>query len=116
MFALGAAWLGIALLLTGTLFCLLGAYGVLRMPDFYNRVHAAAMIITFGAGGILLSLLFLGPPEAGLRALAIAAFLSLTSPMVTHILLRTAYGQSLPLAEETTRDDLGRDRSDSDPP
>jgi multicomponent Na+:H+ antiporter subunit G len=112
MLSLLASGLGVALLLMGTLFCLLGAYGLLRMPDFYNRVHAASMIITFGAGGVLLAVLFLGPPEAGLRAVAIAAFLSLTAPMVTHILLRTAYGQELPLADETTRDDLARARPD----
>jgi multicomponent Na+:H+ antiporter subunit G len=96
---------GGALLIAGTGFCLLGAYGLLRMPDFYNRVHAASVVITLGAAGVLLAVLVAGPPGAGLRALATAIFLSLTAPMVTHVLMRTAYRQEVPFAPGTERGD-----------
>ncbi|CAN5716120.1 monovalent cation/H(+) antiporter subunit G [soil metagenome] len=101
--------IGGALLVMGTLFCVLGVYGILRLPDLYNRIHAAGMVITLGAGGILLSLLFLGEPRAGLRGLVTAMFLSLTSPMVTHVVARTAYRRGVPLSVHTVRDDLAED-------
>jgi multicomponent Na+:H+ antiporter subunit G len=98
--------LGGALLVGGTGFCLLGAYGLLRMPDFYNRVHAASVVITLGAAGVLLAVFVAGPPGAGTRALATAIFLSITAPMVTHVLMRTAYRQEVPFARGTERGDV----------
>ena len=38
-----------ACLLAGGFFCVLGAVGLLRMPDFYTRVHAASVVDTLGA-------------------------------------------------------------------
>jgi multicomponent Na+:H+ antiporter subunit G len=100
----GAALLGI-----GTLFCVLGVYGVIRMPDFYNRVQAAGLVITLGSGSIFLSVLFLGPLQAGLKGIVTAAFLSLTAPMVTHVLARAAYRHGVPLADQTECDHLAED-------
>lgn len=109
MLAIILQTMGMLLLATGTAFCVLGVSGVLRLPDIYNRLHAAAVVLTFGAGLILLSVLFLVGSRAGLKALATAAFLLLTAPMVTHVLLRTAYRQGMPLAAEQVRDDLAED-------
>jgi multicomponent Na+:H+ antiporter subunit G len=103
---------GTVLLGIGTLFCLLGVYGVMRMPDIYNRIQAAGLVITMGAGSVFLSLVFLAPGEAALRGVATAAFLSLTAPMATHVLARTAYRHGVPLAEETARNDLAEDEGD----
>jgi multicomponent Na+:H+ antiporter subunit G len=100
---------GAILLGSGTLFCVLGVVGVMRMPDVYNRIHAAGMVITLGAGSVFLSLLFLAPAEAGLRGLATALFLSLTAPMATHVLARTAYRHGSPLTEQTVCDHLAED-------
>jgi multicomponent Na+:H+ antiporter subunit G len=105
--------IGAALLVLGTCFCVLGVYGVLRLPDFYNRLHAAGMLLTLGAGAVLLSVLFLAAPRAGLKALATAGFLALTAPMVTHVLSRTAYRQGLALSRHPVRDDLAEDQQAS---
>src|SRR3990172_1597628 len=98
--------IGTLLLVSGAAFCALGVYGMMRLPDIYNRLHAAGKVMTFGAGGVLLSLLFLAPPRAGLKGLATAAFLILTAPAVTHVLARAAYRLGVPLAPQTGRDDL----------
>jgi multicomponent Na+:H+ antiporter subunit G len=103
--------LGIALLLTGAFFCVLGVYGMMRLPDIYNRLHATGAVITLGAGGVFLSLLFIGPPGSGLKGLATAAFLLLTAPMVTHVLARAAYRLEQPLAPGSIRNDLAEDRT-----
>jgi multicomponent Na+:H+ antiporter subunit G len=100
---------GLTLLGAGTFFCVLGVYGVMRLPDLYNRLHAAGMVMTMGAGCVFLSLLFVGAPQAGLKGVVTAAFLALTAPMVTHVLARTAYHQGVPLAEETLRDELANE-------
>lgn len=100
---------GALLLVSGTAVCVLGVSGLVRLPDLYNRLHAAGKITTFGAGGVLLSLLFLAPPRAGLKALATAIFLLLTAPVVSHVLARVAYHLGVPLARESVRDDLAED-------
>lgn len=101
-----AAVVGALFLVTGTAFCVLGVYGVVRMPDVYTRLHATGAVITIGAAGVLTALLFLAPERAGLKALATAAFLMLTAPMVTHVLARAAYRSGVPLGTASVRDDL----------
>ena len=44
---------GWVLLVTGSLFAIIGGIGLLRMPDFYCRIHAAGITDTMGAGMIL---------------------------------------------------------------
>jgi multisubunit Na+/H+ antiporter MnhG subunit len=45
------------LVLGGGFFCLVGGIGLLRMPDFYTRMHAASVTETLGAGLMLLGLM-----------------------------------------------------------
>lgn len=80
------------LLSSGGVFCMIGALGLLRMPDFYTRMHAASVIETLGAG-LLLSGMML---QAGLtlisvKLLIIGALLFFTSPTATHALARAAH-------------------------
>jgi len=100
---------GAVLLVAGTAVCLLGVFGLIRLPDAYNRIHAAGMITSLGAELILLSLLFLAPARAGVKGVATALFLLLTAPMVTHVLARAAHREGVPLAGGTSRDDLAED-------
>lgn len=79
------------LVLAGGVFCMIGALGLLRMPEFYTRMHAASVIDTLGAGLILLGLML----QAGLtlvtvKLLAIGALIFFTSPAATHALARAA--------------------------
>lgn len=80
-----------ALLAAGGVFCMIGALGLLRMPDFYTRMHAASVIDTLGAG-LLLSGMMLqaGPTLISVKLLFIAVFLFFTSPTATHALARAA--------------------------
>lgn len=80
------------LLAGGLFFILVGAIGVLRLPDFYTRLHAAGKCDTLG---MLLSLVGLmvyeGPTLNGLKLLLIWGFILLASPTGTHVLSRAAY-------------------------
>ena len=37
------------LLAAGSIFVLIGAFGLIRFPDFYTRLHAAGITDTLGA-------------------------------------------------------------------
>ena len=89
----GVSWIA---LLLGTLFCVISAVGVLRMPDLFTRAHAAGITDTMGAGLILLGLMFqAGPGVVGLKLFTIALFLFITSPTATHALVKAAYSRGV---------------------
>lgn len=83
-----ASW---TLLIAGTAFCIVGGIGLLRMPDFYTRMHAASVIETLGVGLILLGLIL----QAGLslvtvKLLIIGLLVFFASPTASHALARAA--------------------------
>ena len=80
-----------ALLVSGGLFCMIGAIGLLRMPDFYTRMHAASVVDTIGAGLMLVGLLLqAGLTLVGAKLVVIGLLLLFTSPTATHALARAA--------------------------
>ena len=81
-----------AALMAGGFFCMVGALGLVRMPDFYTRMHGASVTDTLGAGLVLTGLAL----QAGLTLvtakLAIVALLIFfTSPAASHALARAAF-------------------------
>ncbi len=44
-------------LVSGGAFCIVGAIGLLRMPDPYTRLHASSVVDTLGVGLILVGLI-----------------------------------------------------------
>jgi multicomponent Na+:H+ antiporter subunit G len=85
-----------ACLVAGGAFCIVGAVGMLRMPDFYTRVHAASVVDTLGAGLVLLGLLLqAGFTLVAVKLLIVAALLLLASPTATHALVRAAMHRGL---------------------
>ena len=82
------SWL---ILLGGVAFALIGSVGLLRMPDFYTRLHAAGITDTLGAGLILLGLMLqAGWTLISVKLLLILIFLWFTGPIATHALSRAA--------------------------
>lgn len=78
-------------LVAGGLFCIVGAIGLVRMPDFYTRMHAASVIETLGAGLILLGLLLqAGLTLVAVKLLMLALLIFFASPTATHALARAA--------------------------
>lgn len=80
------------LLAGGAAFCMIGGLGLLRMPDFYTRTHAAGLTDTLGAFGVLTGLLLQSPDWiVAVKLLTILVFLWLTSPTSTHALVKAAF-------------------------
>lgn len=83
-------------LLAGGFFCIVGALGLLRMPDFYTRMHAASVIDTLGAGLILAGLMMqAGLTLATVKLLMVGVLLFFASPTATHAIARAAMGRGL---------------------
>lgn len=88
--------LTIALAALGALFFLAGTLGLLRLPDFYSRVHAATKCDTVGAGAILLALaIHVAPHPEALKILALLLLVLLSSPTSGHALARAAHHTGL---------------------
>ena len=84
-------WLIGACLLLGMIVLLVGALGLLRLPDFYSRTHAASMTDTAGAGFILVGLMLIaGFSLVTAKLLLILVFLLMTSPTAGHALAQAA--------------------------
>jgi multicomponent Na+:H+ antiporter subunit G len=80
----------------GGLFCVIGALGMLRMPDFYTRMHAASVIETLGAGLLLLGLLLqAGLTLVAVKLLFVGVLIFFASPTATHALARAAMTRGL---------------------
>lgn len=94
-----ASW---TLLGLGSLFCVVGSFGLVRFPDFYTRIHAAGLTDTFGAVMILAGLaLQSGLSQAvTLKLLLVGVFLLLTSPVASHALVKAAHAHGVRVPQE----------------
>lgn len=82
--------LGQVLLVIGAAFCLLGALGLVRMPDVYNRIQAGTKAVTLGSLAIILGVGVLHP-DWWPKLLAVAAFILLTNPVGSSAIARALY-------------------------
>ena len=83
-------------LLTGGFFAIVGALGLLRMPDFYTRMHAASVTDTLGAGLMLLGMML----QAGLslitvKLIMVGLLIFFAGPTATHALAKAALARGL---------------------
>lgn len=80
----------------GGIFCVIGAVGLVRMPSFFTRMHAASLIDTLGAGLILLGLILQAGFTLNAAKLAVIGLLLLfASPTATHALAKAALARGV---------------------
>jgi multicomponent Na+:H+ antiporter subunit G len=85
-----------ACIVAGSLFCLIGAVGMVRMPSFFTRMHAASLIDTLGAGLILLGLVLqTGFTLVTVKLAMIGVLLLFASPTATHALAKAALARGV---------------------
>ena len=88
----------------GSLFILIGAIGLYRLPDFFTRLHGPTKATTLGVGGVILaSMIFFSSQELGLSVheLLITLFLFITAPVSAHMLSKAAMQKKVKLFERT---------------
>ncbi|MXX69174.1 MAG: monovalent cation/H(+) antiporter subunit G [Gemmatimonadales bacterium] len=91
------------LVIAGAIFAVIGGIGIVRLPDFFSRIHGAGITDTLGAGLILTGLMFLSPDwTVTVKLVAILVLLWITSPTATHALANAALETGLrPDVDET---------------
>lgn len=102
-----ASW---AFILLGSFFTVVGAFGLVRMPEIFTRMHAASVTDTLGVGFLILGLGL----QAGFSLVALKLFFLLvlfffTGPVVTHALAQACLHENIrPMLSEDRR---GRERT-----
>lgn len=92
--------LALALVAVGVFFLTVGAVGLLRLPNVYNRMHATTKATTLGTGLIAVAgWVFYGPVGDGLKGLVTVLFLFLTAPTGAHMISRAAQRMGVPFLE-----------------
>ncbi len=96
----GASW---ACLVLGSLFCLIGGLGLLRLPDFYSRTHGGGITDTLGLALVLIGLMLQGGLSlVSVKLITILVIALLASPTSTHAVAKAAFRSGLqPLTSET---------------
>jgi multicomponent Na+:H+ antiporter subunit G len=71
---------------------LIGSLGLIKLPDFYCRIHAVGMIDTAGASFIILGMIIhQGFSLVSFKLALIGVFLFFTSPIATHAVAQVAH-------------------------
>jgi len=96
-----------SLLSVGGIFILIGGIGVVRLPEFYTRMHAASLTDSIGTILILVGIILqAGVSLAAFKLMAILVFMLLTGPTATYALANAALmsgfksGDAVPTNEE----------------
>ena len=85
-----------AFLLSGSFFAIVGGIGIVRMPEFYSRLHGGGITDTLGAALIIFALMFqTGLTLATVKLAMILFFLLVVSPSSCHALAKSAVNQGL---------------------
>ncbi len=82
---------GTVLIGLGLAFMVITALGLMRLPDFYSRVHAVSKSETLGIALVLLGLiLHEGATLVSLKLALILVFVAIANPVGAHLLTRAA--------------------------
>jgi multicomponent Na+:H+ antiporter subunit G len=98
------------LILAGSFFTLVGALGLVRMPDVFTRMHAASVTDTLGIGLLVLGMMLqAGLSLITLKLLFLLALYLFTTPVVTHALAQAVLHEKIePVLAEDRRGRLDK--------
>lgn len=104
--------IGGAFLLAGSFFLLVGAVGLVRMPDVFTRMHAASVGETLGGSLLLISMMFhSGFSLVTFKLWVLLMVIFLLGPVATHALARAArYAGIEPMLADAPAGQLGSTR------
>ena len=90
----------------GVIFLLLGSFGIVRLPDVYNRLQAGTKCTTFGAFFAIIGVGIMEPAWFW-KTLIIALFILITNPISNHALGRASRKSGVPLCDRSVVDKSG---------
>lgn len=81
---------------SGLFFIVVGTIGLLRLPDFYSRMHATGKCDTLGVGLTITGLMiYNGLNFISVKLLFLVIFIFIANPVATHAIARAAYNVGL---------------------
>ncbi len=97
---------GIAIVLIGVLFNLIGTFGFVRFSDFYLRVQTVLKCVALGTSLILFGAFVISPDTAdGIKSLLCLFFILFTYPALLHAVTRGTYIYGVPFTRKVLVDD-----------
>lgn len=103
--------LAIFFLIVGLFFMLVGAIGVVRLPDAFNRLHAASKCSTLGMMGLALAAcLHVGAADVIAKSIALILFIYVSTPVGSHMLAKAAHRDKADQWDGTLSDELADDK------
>lgn len=87
----------VVLLAIGSCFVLVGSFGLVKLSDFFKRLHGPTKATTVGVGCILIASIAhhaMAGEYLGLRELLITLFLFITAPVSAHLMAKAAMADS----------------------
>ena len=90
-------------ILAGSFFTMVGALGLVRMPELYSRIHAASITDTLGLGLLAIGMMLqAGFTLVTVKLLFLVILFVFTTPVITHALAQAALYEKIPplLAED----------------
>lgn len=97
-------WIISILLLIGGAFVLVGSIGLVKMPDFFMRLHGPTKATTLGMASLLTAaMVFFSTTQAGLsvKEILISLFLVLTAPISGYMMIKSAIHHKLESIDRT---------------
>lgn len=95
----------------GSACALIGAMGIVRFPDVYNRIHANTVVVVGGAILTMIGAGILGGLSIfTLKAIVIIIFLFLTNPVSAHAIARAAHRSGVKLWRRSVVDKLKEEK------
>ncbi|NJL32115.1 MAG: hypothetical protein HC898_11100 [Phycisphaerales bacterium] len=91
-------------LAVGLFFMAVGAIGLYRLPDLYNRMHATSKCVTLGVAGMLLAAAMqvvqnpeVNPIHVMTKVVLLIVFFFIAMPVGAHLLSKAAHEDGAPL-------------------
>lgn len=107
------------LLVIGGIFVLVGSIGLIRLKDFYSRLHAPTKATTVGLGSLLFGSIFyqyFAHGRLSVSELLITLFLVITAPVVAHMLAKVAMHYQVQMIDTTKNQHHVKTARDQLPP
>jgi multicomponent K+:H+ antiporter subunit G len=98
-------WIAIpatVLLIAGGLLTLVGSIGLLRLPNFFMRIHSVSMGNTLGVGCVLIASMLIASALSDrlvIHELLITLFVVFTAPITAIVLMQAAIRRTKPPKE-----------------
>jgi len=104
--------IGSLVTLAGSVFIFLGALGIVRMPDLYNRIQAGTKASTLGTILSVAGIGIMNPDWFG-KIFILIAFVMMTNPVSSHTLARAAHHIGIALSKKTVVDKYQEDQDEN---